>query len=230
VATQEQEPQSSGVQELIDQLQEQGVERGKEEAERILADARQKADAILRDASSEAERVLTRAKEDAQHTKTAGEDALRLACRDAVLKLQEAVGEDFESKVRRLVSHTLGDQDFLKQLILTIATKAMPDESAGAIAVMLPETAVTVEELEANPEELKEGTLSHFVMGLAGDIVRDGLSFDVSEGEAQGVRIRLVDDDVEIELADDTITSLLMKHLTPRFRAIMQRDAEQVKK
>ena len=218
--------ESSGVQELIDQLQEQGVERGKEEAERLVADARQKAHAILQKANAEAERIVTQARDETEHLKTAGEDALRLACRDAVLKLREAIGEDFESKVRRLVSHTLGDQEYLKQLILAIAKQSVPDASAGPIEIVLPENAVTLEELEANPEELKEGTLSHFVMGLAGDIVRDGLSFNVSDADDRGIRVRLVDEDVEIELADDTITALLMKHLTPRFRAIMERETK----
>jgi V/A-type H+-transporting ATPase subunit E len=220
-----QETESSGVQELIDQLQEQGVERGKQEAERILADARHKADATLREAASEGEKILMLARREAQSIKTAGEDALRLACRDAVLKLQEAIGEDFESKVRRLVSHTLGDQKFLRKLILAVAKKAMPDESEGPIEVLLPESLVTVEDLQANPEEVKEGTLSHFVLGLAGDVLREGLSFGVS-GDTPGVRVRLVDEDVEIELTDETITELLMQHLVPRFRAIMQRETE----
>ena len=217
--------QSSGVQELIDQLEEQGVERGKQEADRILADARRRADATLQEATSEAEKILLHAREEAQRTKTAGEDALRLACRDAVLKLQEAIGEDFESKVRRLVSHTLGDQEFLRKLILAIAKKAMPDESDEPLELLLPESLVTLEELQANPEEIKEGTLSHFVLGLASDILREGLSFGAS-GDTPGVRVRLVNDDVEIELTDQTITALLMKHLVPRFRAIMQREVE----
>jgi V/A-type H+/Na+-transporting ATPase subunit E len=220
------ETQSSGVQELIDQLQEQGVERGNQEADKLLSDAQHKADATLRSANSEAEQILAQAREEAKRVKAAGEDALRLACRDAVLKLQEAVGEDFESKVRRLVSHTLGDQEYLRQLILAVARKAMPDESEGPVEVLLPESLVTVQELQSSPEELKEGTLSHFVLGLAGDILRDGLSFDVSGDDTPGVRIRLVEDDVEIELTDETITALLMKHLVPRFRAIMLRENE----
>ena len=174
------ETQSSGVQELIDQLQEKGVERGKLEAERILSDASRKADAVLKNATEEAENILAKARAEAKSLKIAGEDALRLACRDAVLKLQEAIGEDFESKVQRLVSHTLGDQKFLQKLILAVAQKSVPEDTKGSIEVLLPETAATVEELEANPEDLKRGTLSHFVLGLAGDILRDGLSFGVS--------------------------------------------------
>jgi len=220
------ETESSGVQDLIDQLQEQGVERGKQEAEKIVADARHQADTTLQAASAEAERILSHAREEARRTKAAGEDALRLACRDAVLKLQEAIGQDFESKVRRLVSHTLGDQKFLRELILAVASRAMEDRSDGAAQVLLPGSLVTVEELQAKPEDLTEGTLSHFVLGLSGDILREGLSFGVAADNASGVRVRLVDEDVEIELTEETITSLLMQHLVPRFRAIMLREDE----
>jgi len=119
----------------------------------------------------------------------------------------------------------LGDQKFLEKLILAVASRAIPDETEGQVEVLLPGHLVTVEELQANPEELKEGTLSHFVLGLAADVLREGLSFDVAGDDTPGLRVRLVQDDVEIELTDQTITALLMRHLVPRFRAIMEREA-----
>jgi V/A-type H+-transporting ATPase subunit E len=221
-----QESQSSGVQELIDQLRQKGVEQGREEADALVADARQKAVEILDKARQEAEQICSAARQEAERTRQAGEEALRLAGRDAVLKLREAVGEDFEKKVQCLVSHTLGDQEFLKKLILEIARKAVPEESAGPMEVLLPDNLATVEELCGEPEELKPGTLSHFVLGLAGDVVREGLSFRVADDDTPGVRVRLVDDDVQIELTDETISALLMDHLVPRFRAIMERQSK----
>ena len=218
-----QESQSSGVQQLVDRLRDEGVLKGQEEAETLVAEARQKAVQILDEARAEVEEIRSQARADAEQTKQAGEEALRLAARDAVLELRESVNEDFAKKVKRLVSHTLGDQELLRQLILQIARKAMPDESAGPVQVLLPDHLVTLEELRANPEEVAEGTLSHFVLGLSGDILREGLSFDVADDSTPGMRLRLVDQDLEIELTDETITALLIQHLVPRFAAIMER-------
>jgi V/A-type H+-transporting ATPase subunit E len=215
-----------GVQELIDKLREEGVAKGEAESEALVAAAREKAVGILDDAQKQADEITAKAREEAERTREAGEEALRLAARDAVLKLREAIGEDFERKVRRLVCHTLRDQEFLKKLILEIARKAMPEGTAGQVEVLLPDNVVTVEELAQKPEEAAEGTLSHFVLGMAGDIIRDGLSFNVGDDDTPGVRVRLVDEDVEIELTDETISALLMDHLTPRFRAIMERKGE----
>ena len=100
----------------------------------------------------------------------------------------------------------------------------MPEEEGQKIEVLLPNNVATVEELRSNPESLEEKTLSRFILGLAGDILRDGLSFGVASDATPGVRIRLVEEDMEVELTDETISDLLMQHLVPRYRAIMERE------
>ena len=62
-----------------------------------------------------------------------------------------------------------------------------------------PTITITTSWRAAAPEEVEEGTLSHFVLGLAGDVLREGLSFGVS-GDTPGVRVRLVEDDVRARL------------------------------
>ena len=39
---------------------------------------------------------------------------------------------------------------------------------------------------------------------------------------AGGARVRLVGEDLEIDLTDDAVSQLLLKHLLPRYRAILQ--------
>lgn len=53
---------SSGVEALIEQLRDQGVQRGREEAELLLKDARQKATQMLDEARHEAELIRMTAK------------------------------------------------------------------------------------------------------------------------------------------------------------------------
>ena len=88
--------------------------------------------------------------------------------------------------------------------------------------ILLPADVVTAEELKKDPHELAESSLSRFVLELSGDVLREGLQFVPAEDERPGLRIRLKDQDVEIELTDEAVAGLLMEHLTPRFRALME--------
>jgi V/A-type H+-transporting ATPase subunit E len=216
------EERSSGVQELIARLRERGVEEGKEQAGQLLADARQQATSILDQARQEAEEILQHARKEADRVRAAGEEALRLAGRDAVLALKEEISERFADQVRRLVSHSLSDEQFVERLILEIAGRAVPKDCKQPLELLLPEDMVPLEELRRHPEEATEGTLSHFVLGLAGDMMREGVTFGSTADNSCGISVKMVNDDVEVTLDDKAIARLLLHHLLPRFRAMME--------
>ncbi|MBX3426964.1 MAG: hypothetical protein KF688_14895 [Pirellulales bacterium] len=218
------EPRTAGVQELIDRLRADGIAKGKDEAEALVVAARAEATRLLDDAKREAAEVEAAARAAADRLRANAEDALRLAARDAVIALREALTTDFATKLRRLVSHTLEDRSFLERLILTIASQAVP-EDALAVEVQLPADLVTQEELQASPASLADDALARFVLDLSSEILREGLSFAPGEDERPGLRVKLQDDDIEIDLTDEAVTALLMDHLGPRFRALMNRPA-----
>ena len=154
-----------------------------------------------------------------------GEEALRLASRDVIIKLKESFHQEFENRVRQLVGHKLRDQSFLERVILEIAGRSMPEDEGQAIELLLPAEDVSEEELHGSLSDVSEGSLGHFVLGLAADVLREGLTFGVSDETETGVKVRLLEEDVEVELTDETITALLMKYMLPRFRAILEQGA-----
>jgi V/A-type H+-transporting ATPase subunit E len=180
---------------------------------------------ILDQARKEAEEITAKAREEGKRVRESGEEALRLASRDAILKLKEAFHQEFENRVRSLVSFELKNLDFLQKLILEIARRSVPEGDGQPMELLLPGDEVSPEDLEGSVADVNEGTLSHFVLGLAADILREGLTFGVSEDADTGVKVRLLEDDVEIELTDETITDLLMQFMLPRFRAILDKGA-----
>jgi V/A-type H+-transporting ATPase subunit E len=121
-----------------------------------------------------------------------------------------------------LVGFTLKDPEFLKQLILEIAAKSTPEDESKELRVLLPQGEVTEEELAAEVANVQDGTLAQFVLGLAADVLREGLSFGVSDDPSPGVRVQIVEDDVQLELTDETITALVLQYLAPRFRAVLE--------
>ena len=216
---------SSGVDALIARLREEGVSAGRSEAVRILADAHAQAKRILDKANTEARERQETARRESDAYRDAGEAALKTAMRDTVLDMKATLMQRFSADVKRLVSHQLQDPDVLKQMILEVIGRVRADAGVGdetEIEVILPETAVGLEELRGNPEELQKGVPTRFVLGLTGEMLREGVTFSASEDVTAGVRVRMIESDITVDLTEEAVAALLLQHLQPRFRAILE--------
>ncbi|GGE76735.1 hypothetical protein H1W37_00320 [Stappia taiwanensis] len=212
-----------GVQALIDRLRGEGIAAGQEQAEALLASARAKAEAIIAEAEAQAAHLREAAHKDAEAEKAATADALKIAARDVVLSLRNEIAARIGEETSRLLRESFADEAFLQKLILAMAGRARQDadmDGADQVEIELPERVVTFEELRRSPEEAREGTLSHFVVSLAANVLREGVTFSAGPG-FEGIRIRIVDKDLTVNVTEEAIAPLLMKHLQPRFHAVM---------
>jgi len=216
---------SSGVDELIAKLRDEGVSAGRAEADSIVGDARAQAKKILDNANADARDRIEVARKESDAYRAAGEAALKTAMRDTVLDMKMALMERFSSDLKRLVSHQMQDPEVLKQMILEVAGRTRADgevSDADELEVILPEEVVGLEELRVNPEELRKGRLTKFVLGLTGEMLREGVAFSGSQDIAAGIQIQLKDKDITLDLTEKAVAALLLQHLQPRFRAILE--------
>ena len=216
---------SSGVEALIERLRKEGVKAGRAEAARIELAARQRASEILTEAEAKAASIVENARQEAKRLCTGGEDALRVAMRDAVLKLKAQLAERMSDQVKRLVAKELSREAFLERLILEVAGRARDEagvDRGEPVQVLLPRELVGIEELRRNPLELRAGSLSHFVLSLSADVLAEGVTFAVADAPGPGIRLYLKDRDIQIELTDAQVARVLLEHLQPRFRAILE--------
>lgn len=214
----------AGVQALIDRLKTEGVAAGQSEADGILDKAKAKAEALVAEAEKKAATLLAEARAEAAKEKAATEDGLKVAARDLVLDMRNELGERIQQEAKRLVATTLADEAFLQKLILAMAANAKENasvEAAEPMEIVLPEKIVTFEELKQSPEAVEPGTLTHFVIALAGDVLRDGVTFSTAPG-FDGIKVKLTGRDVSIDLTEEAVATLLKRHLQPRLRAIME--------
>jgi V/A-type H+-transporting ATPase subunit E len=212
--------ESAGVETLIGRLREEGITQGRHQAEAIVTEAQQQAADLVATAQREADAILAKAKADADKLKAAGEDAIRLAMRDTILALEGDLLKAFTDRLHRLVKGALTDPAFLQRLMLEVAGRAAPTSERAEL--LLPADLVSLEDLQSKPEEAAPGTLMHFVLSLGGGMLRDGMQFGVSEDGEAGIRVRLVDEDVQIDLTESAISQLLLRHMLPRFRALLR--------
>lgn len=216
---------SSGVEQLIQKLREQGIEAGQEQAEKIVLDAQKRAEWIVEEAELEAQQLVDKARQQSDALRRSGEDALKLATRDALLKLRDTLLGSFSQEVKRVVGQKMDQDAFLERLILQLAGKVREQLDLDAkenISIFLPNQPVGVDELRNNPEELDIGTLTHYTAAIAADMLREGVSIRVSDDISGGLSVRLEDDDMVVDFTDETLTALLLEHLQPRFRTLLQ--------
>ncbi|WP_421726124.1 hypothetical protein [Bauldia sp.] len=219
-----QEPMSRGVDALIERLRDEGVSAGRAEADQILADARAEAQRVMDKANNDAIERLEEARRDSDAYRSAGEEALKTAMRDAVLDLKQRLMERFSIDVKRLVARQLSDPEVLRQIVLEICGRASADAGVGAddeVEFLLPPNVAGLEDLRRDPEELLKGKLTELVLGLTGEALRSGITFGTTADLAGGIRVRVKDKDIVLDLTDEAVAGLLLQHLQPRFRAIL---------
>jgi len=214
--------ESAGVESLIGRLRDDGIAEGRTRAEAIVTAAEQQAAEIVAAAHHEAEAAVSQAREEAGKLRTAGDDAIRLALRDTMLSLEGNLIERFHDMLRRLVKGALQDPETLKRLVLEVAGSAAPSVAGRRAVVLLPASLVSLEDLRRSPEEAQPGTLMHFVLNLGGGLLREGVTFGAADDIEAGIRVKLTDDDMHVELTESAVSDLLLRHLLPRFRALLR--------
>jgi len=214
---------ASGVQELINRLRDEGVKAGREKSDQVLRDAQEEASRIVAQAQAEAEEILSKARSDIETEKSAAIESLRVAIRDTELKMEAELKADFSAHVRRLVSVEMQDKEFLRQVILSIAGMAAGDKACEGqpVEVLLPKELFETDEKVTRLTAEGKDRMRHMVLGISADMLREGVDLKPAEDIRGGIRVRMVGEDLEIDLSDQAISDLLLQNLLPRYRAIV---------
>ena len=211
------------MEDLIARLKDQGVEAGRSRAEAITAKAQEEARQTLEQARQQADGILAEARRQAQTLEQSGREALELALRDAVLAMKTRLSDRFRGEVSQLLGEEQQRKEILERMILEVVGRVRPEADRSVqIEVLLPEQVVGLTELSQNPEELAQGTLTQFVRLISAGMLRDGVSFGAAGDLAGGLRLRLVDRDVVLDLSDRAVAEAILEHLQPRFRALLE--------
>ena len=119
------------IEQFVHRIQTEGVEAGQQQADQIIADANARAEQIVADADARAESIVADAEAQARSVRERSETELRLAARDTVLRLREALGMAIEQVLRQAVGEKLDDVDFLGNLLHEIVMLHARDDEHG---------------------------------------------------------------------------------------------------
>lgn len=206
---------SSGVQELVQRLREEGVAAGRREAEQIVAAARAEASRILEDARQEAEAVTRATHATVETERQAARAALDLAWRDAMLQVREQLEVVFVRRLQSLIASSLREPEVLVELVVDALRHALvADQSPDRAQLMVPESSAQ------DPEATH--ALDTLAATLARDVLQGGVELVREQRAGAGVRIRLAERGIELAVTDETLAALLLERLLPRFRALFE--------
>lgn len=180
---------TESIEEFIKTLKEEGVQSGRDEAARIKAESEVEAEKIIADKKEEGEQIVAEAHKQAERIAAQQEHELKLAARDAILRLQEGLTQSVNVLLKKETEKAFSDEGFFKDLlsktVLTYAAEDAKGKSQVTINIA-PETTARLQDWVAAE--------------IAGsDANVKGLEFDlVSTLKSQGFEYRLADGTVEV--------------------------------
>lgn len=105
------------IESFVAKLQAEGVEAGRQAAEKLLTEAKQRAEQIVQDAKEQAEKHLTDARAEGEKVLARSKTELELAARDVVLRLRSALRRALEAIVAAEVKKELPNSDFVSRML-----------------------------------------------------------------------------------------------------------------
>ena len=112
------------IQELTDKIYREGVEKGNEEAQRLITKAQEEASKIVAEAKNEAELILEAAKKSANELSENTKSELKLYTGQAVNALKSEVTNLLTDKIVNTdVKAFTENKDFLNKFIVSLAQK-----------------------------------------------------------------------------------------------------------
>jgi V/A-type H+/Na+-transporting ATPase subunit E len=215
---------TGGVEQLLARLRDEGVGAARQEAERILAEARDEAAATRERARAEAAAMLESARSQVAIEQDAGQEALRLAARDTLLELRATIRRGFEAYVSTMVSRETSDASFVRDLVLVIAGHAAEGMLQNKqLQILL--GAHLVDGAEVPAGGALEALMTEHALGLGSEMLRQGIELFRDDGLGGGARVRLVGQNLELDLSDRAISRMLLRFLIPRYRHIVEQPA-----
>lgn len=197
------------LQELTDKLYNEGLSKGKQEAEQLLAEAQAKAGKIVQDAQAQADQILGKARKDAEDLKTKVAADVKMASTQSISALKQQIEKTMMAKVVGAeVKDALSDANFVKPLIETVIKSFNAADIAPAgLDVIL-------------PEGMKQTLGKALESGLAKEL-KSTVNIDYAKNIAGGFKIAPKDGGYFISFADGDFEKMFSEYLRPAAKKIL---------
>ena len=194
------------LQELTQKLYNEGLSKGKEEGEAILAKAKADAEEIVKKAQEEAASIIEKAQKEAADHKVKVEGDVKMASIQAVQATRAGIENLIVAKATEPVKDALAQEAYLKEIITAVA-KNFSAQECQDLALVLPE------KLQKNLEPFVQGELSK--------VLGKGVEASFSKKMNGGFKIGPKDGGYFISLTDEAFQALIGDYMRPATKKIL---------
>jgi V/A-type H+/Na+-transporting ATPase subunit E len=188
------------LQEMLTKIYDEGLNKAKAEAEKILADARQQADKLKSDAQTDADKIIKAAKTDAAELEKKLHSDLKMAAQQAVIALKsKVINSILIETIDKQTNKTVNDPAFLQKLILEVLSKWSVN---SALVLTIPEN--------------KRAELDNFLKNDIKAVFSDSLKVDFSPVMKNGITIAPADNSYKLNFTDDDFANFFKSYLRPK--------------
>lgn len=195
------------LQELTQKLYNEGLSKGKEEGEALVAKAREEAAGIVKQAREEADAIREKARKDAEDYKIKMEGDVKMASTQALQATRAGIEKLIVAQaVDAPVKSALSSEEFVKGIITAVAQRFSAQDTQD-IALVL-------------PESLQKG-LEPYIKGELAKTLGKGVEASFSKKMTGGFKIGPKDGSYFISLTDESFQELIAEYLRPATKKIL---------
>jgi V/A-type H+/Na+-transporting ATPase subunit E len=192
------------LQELTRKIYDEGLEKGKKEAQEIIDNAKKQAEEIIKRAKAEAAQTSEKAAKEAEEQKKNVNSELTLASKQAIATVKQKIANLLNQKaVEQSLAKTFDDRELIKTLITKIVGQwgEISKADQGVMVYLAEKDRVQLEGFLLNK--------------IAGNI-KQGLDVNFEEGIKSGFRIGPKDQSFKISFTDKDFELFFKQFLRPR--------------
>lgn len=195
------------LQELTDKLYKEGLSKGKEEGEAILAKAQSKAAEIVEAAQKKAEEIIKKAENDAKDYQVKVEGDVKMAATQSIQSVKREIENlMLNGMIGGKATSALSSADFVKEIISSVAKNFNSQESV---------------DLELTLPENLRNELEPFVNGQLAKSLSNGVTAKFSGKIGGGFRIAPKDGSYYIDLTSEAFEALIGEYMRPATRKML---------
>ncbi len=194
---------------LTDTLYEEGVEKGRKEAEEIVSKAKEEAKKIMDDAKKEYESILHAAKQECEQLKIKTNSDIVLASKQLINQIKTQITEMLVSKMLdKNLKESFSDKKFVQGLCLALMEK-LGDKTTTLKFIF--------------PDDWKNDMMK-FIEDNYANYLKDGMEFHFKEDVNRSFCIMPKDGSFVLDFGENSFSSFLGDYLRPLTKKIIFKD------
>jgi V/A-type H+-transporting ATPase subunit E len=200
------EKEEDALQKILSLIEQETLDPAKQEADRIIGDAKGRAEDIVNQALKEKERILQHGRESIAREKETALASLRQAAKEGIQSLQQEVQEKFfEKQLDTFLDKKMQEEGIIEKIIDSLLDALKKEGLNSRFTLILPEA--------ISSKKLSEMVVRHSLSTLESDAKTGDLS--------GGVQVKLKDKHISLDFSSQAIFDLLVSYIRRDLREIL---------